>query len=158
METHILHEFGNRVRVRVCGLCWQQDSLLMINHAGLGPANFWAPPGGGVELGQSAPDALCREMLEETGLEVSVQALQFTCEYIHPPLHAIELFFTVHTTGGSLRHGFDPELDYRNQIIKGVRFLTWAEIHELNLAEKHGIFRFCRQAQDLRKLSGFYRI
>ncbi|MFN3841015.1 MAG: NUDIX domain-containing protein [Cyclobacteriaceae bacterium] len=158
MNPNIVQKFGNKVRVRACGLCWQQDSLLLISHSGLGPANFWAPPGGGIEFGQSAMDALAREMAEETGLEITVLGLQFTCEFVKPPLHAIELFFNVKASGGSLRKGTDPELDGRNQIIREVRFLSWAEIQALEPSEKHGVLRFCQRADDLRKLTGFYRI
>ncbi len=157
-NPNILEKFGNRVRVRACGLCWQHDALLLINHSGLGPENLWIPPGGGIDVGQHAGDALEREMLEETGLQVTVDALQFICEFIKPPLHAIELFFAVHPTGGSLRPGTDPELGGSTQIIREVKFLSWAEILALPPAKKHGIFRFCQSPEDLKKLTGFYRI
>jgi 8-oxo-dGTP diphosphatase len=158
METDIIEKFGNRVRIRVCGLCWQGSHLLAVNHAGLYQANFWAPPGGGIEPGQYAADALAREVLEETGLRVTVKNLQFVCEYIKSPLHAIELFFNVEQRTGTLKQGTDPELADSNQIISEVKFLSWPEISALPVAEKHGIFRFCKQAEDLKKLAGFFRI
>ena len=61
--------YGNRVRVRTCGIYWKDNMILMVNHLGLGPANFWAPPGGGVEYGESLTRALEREFEEETGLK-----------------------------------------------------------------------------------------
>ena len=38
--------YGNRTRIRVCGLCYDRDRLLLVSHRGLGAASFWAPPGG----------------------------------------------------------------------------------------------------------------
>ena len=69
MSPEIAEIYGNRVRIRVCGLCWQDDSLLLIKH-GMGPGGFWAPPGGGVELNEPLEVTLRREFLEETGLDV----------------------------------------------------------------------------------------
>lgn len=158
MESDIIRKFGNRVRLRACGLCWQGDSLLLVNHSGLRNGNFWAPPGGGIEFGQFSADALVREFTEETGLQVEPVNLQFVCEYVNPPIHAVELFFAVHQKGGSLTRGADPEMTKDNQIIKEVKFLPWRKISALPNPEKHGIFRFCRQADDLKKMTGFYRI
>jgi 8-oxo-dGTP diphosphatase len=158
MEKEIIEKFGNRVRIRACGLCWKDNHLLLINHIGLSKGNFWAPPGGGIEFGQLATEALIREFFEETGLNIKPLGLQFVCEYVNPPLHAVELFFGVQVTGGFLRQGSDPEMMETNQIIKEVEFLSWDEILRVNEAERHGIFRFCSLATDLKKMTGFYRI
>ena len=43
--------YGNRVRVRVCGILIQEDKILLINHKGVGEkGSLWAPPGGGLEF------------------------------------------------------------------------------------------------------------
>ncbi len=43
----------------------------------------WSLPGGIVELGESLVEALCREVLEETGLEVRIGAHVETFDRIH---------------------------------------------------------------------------
>lgn len=154
MDTGIEQLYGKRVRVRVCGLCWRDDRLLLVNHHGLTGGDFWAPPGGGIEFQESAHDRLRQEFIEETGLQIAVGEFRFACEFIHDPLHAMELFFDVSVEGGKLMKGDDPELS----IIRDVRFLSAEEIAALPDANLHGIFRALRSAEDLRTLTGFFTI
>ena len=107
MTPEIAQIYGNRVRLRVCGLCWQGDSLLLIMHK-MGSNDFWAPPGGGVEYGEPIEDALKREFLEETGLTVAIEKFHFGCEFIKAPLHAVELFFQVKKVAGEREQFSQP--------------------------------------------------
>jgi 8-oxo-dGTP diphosphatase len=141
MTDEIRNVYGNKVRVRVCGLAFYEDKLLMINHRSLTRGAFWAPPGGGVDFGQTATETLVREFLEETGLQVAVRDFLFVCEFIHQPLHAIELFFNVKIEGGTLQKGTDPET--REQLIHELKFISQAELHQIPPAGKHGIFTLC---------------
>jgi 8-oxo-dGTP diphosphatase len=154
MDGEIVKIYGNRLRVRVCGLCWEGDSLLLVNHGSVAGSHLWLPPGGGVEYGEPLEIALKREFREETGLEIRPLDFAFGCEFVKEPLHAVELFFNVSQNGGKLKTGYDPEL----QIIQDVRFLAENEIKGLPQDELHGIFRFTRTPNGLRNLSGFYSI
>ena len=70
--------------------------MLLVNHHSLNKGNdFWAPPGGGMDFGQSAEENLQREFLEDTGLKVDVEKFLCIHEYLKAPLHAIELIFKV---------------------------------------------------------------
>lgn len=158
MSPELPEIYKNKTRVRVCGLCWQDGKLLMVNHRGLNSGDFWAPPGGGIEFGEAAADTLVREFQEETNLPVSAGALRFVCEYIQPPLHAVELFFEVVNLGGDLRTGYDPESSSGNQLITDVRFMGIEEILALPEHERHGIFRKVQTEADLKSLAGFHRI
>src|SRR5262249_53274627 len=150
--------YGNRVRLRVCGLCWRNDDLLMINHQGLYGHDFWAPPGGGVEFGEAMEESLRREFVEETSLAVEIGDQRFVCEFIKPPLHAVEVFFDVVSRAGQVSTGRDPEMGKSAQIIKSVRFMSMGEIGNLPDSHKHGVFRFARTAAQLRALTGYFKI
>lgn len=130
--------YGNRIRVRACGICIENSRVLMIGHrAILGENTFWSPPGGGVEVGEMAEDALKREFLEETGLEIEVGKLLIMNEFVKLPLHGIELFFEVKRVGGELILGHDPEMNLGEQLIQKIEWLSLDEIKRLNLSEKH---------------------
>jgi 8-oxo-dGTP diphosphatase len=98
--------------------------------------------------------ALKREFLEETGLTIEVGAFRFGCEFVNPPLHAVELFFEVARTGGNLIAGDDPEL----QIIQGATFTSFETIRAMNQENLHGIFREARTIEQFHRLQGFYRL
>ncbi len=157
-ESEIIEKYGNRVRIRVCGLCWKGDDLLMVNHKHLTKGDFWAPPGGGLEFGEFAHDALVREFLEETSLIVKPGKLLFTCEFLKTSIHAIELFFEVDHMEGKPSIGTDPESSIVNQLIKDVRYLDFNSIMLIPADERHGIFRSVKTIDDLKKLNGFFRI
>jgi len=126
IEKNIESFYGQRLRVRVCGILVIKNKILLINHSGLNESNcFWAPPGGGMEFGESTEDCLKREFLEETGLIITVNQFLFVHEYLSPPLHAIELFFEVGSPSTNIETGSDPEFSAEHQIIKETAFLEF---------------------------------
>lgn len=145
--------YTNKVRVRVCGICIKDDKLLLVRHQSTIKNNvFWAPPGGGLQFGESIADCLKREVLEETGLEVEVVRFLFVNEYLQPPLQAIELFFEVKPVGGSITKGSDPEVDPDMQLIEEVTWKTKHEVREIPLPDKHSILHHLYSLNDLLSL------
>ena len=149
--------FGHRLRVRVCGLCFSGDNLLLVRHRGLGEKGYlYAPPGGGMHYGELAEEALVREMKEETGLQVVVRAFLFVYEYRVLPLHALELFFAVEPTGGTLRVGYDPELPDETQLIEDVRFMSPEAIAQERGSQMHDMINRCHPPKELLSWRGYF--
>jgi 8-oxo-dGTP diphosphatase len=133
--------YGNQVRIRVCGICIQDNKILLVNHKLYGEdSNFWSPPGGGIHFGETAVKAIRREFEEETGLAVKVGKLLFINEFIHAPLHAMEMFFKIDKVEGNLTKGSDPEFLHSEQIIREVRFVSFEELMQIPEKSKHGLF------------------
>jgi len=156
-KGEIFKQYGGRVRVRVCGVLVEGNSILMVKHKNLGDQQeFWIPPGGGVEFGQSLSENLKREFLEETGLLIKVCDFLFAYEFLQHPLHAIELFFKVELIHGTIKVGFDPEVGEAQQIIEEVRMVDFDEINSMNMEYLHEIFQNCNSVNELLNTNGFF--
>ncbi len=153
MIESVFNAFGNNLRVRVCGLLVVDGRLLMINHQGINDGDFWSPPGGGLQFGETIETCLKREFLEETGLNIQSKGFQFFGEFIKPPLHALELFFSVDARELNFKRGYDPEM-LEMQIIQEVKFLTWAEINGISPESRHGIFNLVTESSKILDLKG----
>ena len=158
MKKEILEKFGNRIRIRVCGILIQHDSILLVKHRSVGKSGIlWAPPGGGMQFGEGAEETLKREFLEETGLEIRVGQFLFTHEFLNPPLHAIELFFEVDQIDGSLKKGFDPEMQTHEQIIEEVAFLNIDQLNKIQTDSLHYVLQRGHKLNDLFNYKGYLK-
>ncbi|MPR36808.1 NUDIX domain-containing protein [Salmonirosea aquatica] len=155
-REEVLRLYGNRLRTRVCGICVMDDRLLMVRHRGIGVTDtFWCPPGGGIQFAETAHTALEREFLEETGLHIKAGSLLFVNEFMHPPLHAMELFFTTQIVGGEVKVGIDPEMSEHNQIITEVQLMSMEQIKAYPADEVHRMFQYCETLDDVFLLNGY---
>ncbi len=81
-------------QIRVCGITFISDKLLLITHKKSGK-EYWVFPGGKVEFGEKAECAILREFMEELNLEVKIKRFLFYNESLPPdyPVHSLNLFF-----------------------------------------------------------------
>lgn len=150
--------YGEALRVRVSGICVQNNALLLVNHKSLGEDGFfWAPPGGGMNYGSTAEENLKREFKEETGLDVNIKKFLFVHEFLQQPLHAIELFFEVEIKDGVLMKGSDPEMHEEHQIIDDVKFMDWETLKKYKKNQVHQIFSQCTGILEIFNLSGYFK-
>ncbi len=157
LERALENKYGNKLRVRVCGILIKKAAVLMVKHNSIGEAgHMWIPPGGGVEYGVSTKDNLRREFKEEVGLDIEVFELLFVSEFLNSKFHAIEIFFRVERVGGELICGTDPEMRHESQIIEEVRFVDFNEINTIDTKKKHYLFKHCNSVQELLNMSSFY--
>lgn len=151
--------FGGRLRTRVCGICIENNSILLINHKGIGESGeLWAPPGGEINFGETIEEALKREFLEETNLSIEVRKFMAINEFFNAPFHAIELFYLVHRIDGALKLGSDPELSAQNQLINDVRFVTFEELNELPNQKKHNLLHKELSTSSLLNMKGYFKL
>lgn len=65
----------HRTAARVVILCEESVLLFADTDPGIPGSRWWSTPGGGVDPGETAAEAAVREVEEETGLVISVDAL-----------------------------------------------------------------------------------
>ena len=96
-----------RPRIAVRAVILHEDRLLLVNAYPGHQSDLWCAPGGGVEAGQSLPANLVREVVEETGLSVSVGAPCLVNEFHDPSsgFHQVDIYFRCLIEAGIL----DPD-------------------------------------------------
>ena len=100
------------MRLAVRGLVFRDNRLLLVNAWPGGKSDLLCAPGGGVELHQSLPDNLRREIHEETGLVVSVGPPVLVNEFHDPDsaFHQVDIYFRCSLADPSIPEGWtDPE-------------------------------------------------
>ena len=59
-------------RAAVSGAIFRREEVLLVRRGHAPASGLWSLPGGHVEPGESTPDALARELMEETGIVASL--------------------------------------------------------------------------------------
>jgi len=126
--------YKNKLRNRACAVIVSDDYILLAKHnSPTREEPIWMPPGGGIQFGEPAKEALIREVKEETGLIVEPTRLIWVHEFLEDPFHAIEFYFECSIAGGALKLGEDPEHASNDQILLDLRFIPFKETASLPL-------------------------
>ena len=102
--THISEKGYATPKTDVRAFIIRENKILMVRESDDG---LWSLPGGWADVGDSPAQAVCREVLEETGLNVNVTKLLGVWDrnqHGHPPhpWHIYKLIFLCEETGGEL--------------------------------------------------------
>ncbi len=119
-------------RLAARAIILQDARLLLVNaYPATKGSDLWCAPGGGVEIGQSIPNNLIREVHEETGLIVTVGSLALASEFHDPSrgFHQIDLFFRCKVVSGQL----DPTWQDKAAVVTERRFFSRFELDEIQL-------------------------
>ncbi|KOV22524.1 DNA mismatch repair protein MutT [Streptomyces sp. XY413] len=115
---------------RVTGIVIEDGQILLLDQDTDGDRS-WSLPGGKVEPGETLEEALKREMLEETGVEVEVGRLLYVCDVTHA--HVVHITFEARRVGGQIgavTEGADT------RPIRQVEFVKLTELPGLGFSEK----------------------
>lgn len=82
-----------------------EGQLVMIRRSAAPLADYWAPPAGYVECGESVPAAVRREAREECGLDIELDGLIGV--YSQADVDVLIVAYRARSIGGSLRAGDD---------------------------------------------------
>lgn len=76
--------FLPRPIIGVGAVVWHQDRILLIKRGKEPNIGSWSIPGGAQEIGETVRDAVCREVMEETGVKISSPILVDIVDLISP--------------------------------------------------------------------------
>jgi 8-oxo-dGTP diphosphatase len=120
----------------------EKGKILLVKRKGNPFVGYWALPGGFMERGETLRKAAPREVLEETGMKVSIEKMIaiYDDPKRNPMGHAVTVTFLCKVTGGKLR----PQ----EEEVSETRFFSIPEISKLKLAFDHR--RIIRDALKMR--------
>jgi len=108
-----VRRFPERPIVAVGAVILDGESVLLIQRGHEPLKGEWSLPGGTVEVGETLAEALVREVLEETGLQVVVGPLVEVLDRVHRgqdgrvEYHFVLLDYRCRVVSGTLAHGSD---------------------------------------------------
>jgi len=110
-----MRSFPSQPGVGVGAVILDGDRVLLVKRAHAPLKGEWSLPGGMVELGETLEEALCREVLEETGLSIEIGPVVEVFDRIERvddgrvAYHFVIVDFACTVRSGDLRHGSDAD-------------------------------------------------
>jgi 8-oxo-dGTP pyrophosphatase MutT (NUDIX family) len=104
---------GIDLRVAAYAVITDNQGRMLLPHWNEYAHSGWTMPGGGLDPGEDPADAAVREVLEETGYHVELDALLGIDSFVIPgaervrpserPVQALRIVYRAHIVGGELR-------------------------------------------------------
>ncbi|MDP3888882.1 MAG: NUDIX domain-containing protein [bacterium] len=119
-----------RLPIRAVGIVIKENKVLLIEREQDGK-HYFVFPGGGVEEGETVEEAVKRELLEETTLEVEIQKLLYSHFYLalHKG-HSVQHFYLCRHLRGVPKLGDFEEMD-KMKSGKGYFNPLWINLEKL---------------------------
>ncbi len=136
--------------VGVGAVVFRGDEVLLVRRGQEPARGSWSLPGGLVELGETLEAALRREVLEETGLAVTILGLSAVLDRIYHdadgliPYHYVLIDYACEYEAGELSPGSD---------VTAAQFVPLAELEDLALPRYTA--RVIRRAWEQKKQGAF---
>lgn len=122
--------FRNKsLRVRVAALIKDKKGKILLVQQTKKNSSYWLLPGGGIEFGETAEEALHRELKEELSLQVMQSEFLLLNESIDPmkKKHLVQLVFQTKV------QELVPTLNPKEKAISGFGYFTPKEILDMDL-------------------------
>jgi 8-oxo-dGTP diphosphatase len=123
-------------RIRSSAIVIWGDSVLLIKHQDpVTGFEWWVPPGGGLEDGESVYECAIRETYEETGLTVELAQILYLREFVETSKsrHHFEVFILAASFKGEPTLANNSPLDPDYQYIKDAKFLSKQQMRGLTV-------------------------
>ncbi len=114
----------NSFIVRSRAVIIDEEKLLLVRHTG--GRNFYALPGGHLDVGENPQECIERELIEELGIRPKVGRLLYVYTYANKEgRHSVEFFFEIENSAEYLHHE-EKEKTHAHEIDE-VRWVTAKE-------------------------------
>lgn len=128
------------------GLIINNGRILLVKHAHPGTNAFWCFPGGRVESDETVKEAVERELMEETNLQVNVGSPVAFQEFIEDRI--IEIIFSCEIISGEAFLGCDPD-NPGNPVLQELKWFSIDELDYINVYPKKIIDNLLKNSGDL---------
>lgn len=102
----------------------ENHHVLLLRIAEDDGSTFWVPPGGGREGEETAEGCVCREVFEETSLEVEVERLLFAVPGTPDGMYDSLQTYLCQVRGGAVQHHIHPACD------ASIQEAAWFDLRE----------------------------
>jgi len=119
----------NTIRVGAAAIIEDKEGRILMGKRNVFPKGMWVFPGGGINFGETAEDAVIREIKEETNLSISDPKFLTVYEMIVPQnnVHRVIFYFKVKTKDTKK---IKPSAD--------IEELKWLKLDEIRKLENIG--------------------